>query len=168
MADFNWIVIELNDRGISAEQKDIEHALREMLGDDVEFFIPIYREQVGSYVSTSMLFDGYIFVRDSHSVRNRLSDIHEYRFFSKVLSSQGKIKLVDAMAVGVLKRRLVRSTRKNLKPGTKVKVLNGVFKDLPGEVAVTEDKGSKVTVRIKTISREWMVPLPATSVIVEC
>lgn len=165
MAEYNWLVVELNDRGISAEQKEIEHALREMLGDDAEFFIPIHREQMGSYISTSILFDGYIFVRDSPTIRDKLSDIHEYRYFSKVLSSQGKLQKVNTRAVGVLRRKLVYSTRKRLKPGIQVKIIDGVFKDMPGEVAGIEDKGSKVIVRVKTISREWMVPLPATSVL---
>ena len=165
MAEYNWLVVELNDRGISAEQKEIEHAIREMLGEDAEFFIPIHREQMGSYISTSMLFDGYIFVRDSPTVRDKLSDIHEYRYFSKVLSSQGKLQKVNTRAVGVLRRKLVYSTRKRLKTGTKVTIIDGVFKDMPGEVAGIEDKGSKITVRVKTISREWMVPLPATSVL---
>lgn len=165
MAEYNWLVVELNDRGISAEQKEIEHAIREMLGDDAEFFIPIHREQMGSYISTSILFDGYIFVRDSPTVRDKLSDIHEYRYFSKVLSSQGKLQKVNTRAVGVLRRKLVYSTRKRLKPGIQVKIIDGVFKDMPGEVAGIEDKGSKVIVRVKTISREWMVPLPATSVL---
>jgi transcription antitermination factor NusG len=165
VAEYNWLVVELNDRGISAEQKEIEHAIREMLGDDAEFFIPIHREQMGSYISTSILFDGYIFVRDSPTVRDKLSDIHEYRYFSKVLSSQGKLQKVNTRAVGVLRRKLVYSTRKRLKPGIQVKIIDGVFKDMPGEVAGIEDKGSKVIVRVKTISREWMVPLPATSVL---
>jgi len=165
VAEYNWLVVELNDRGISAEQKEIEHALREMLGDDAEFFIPIHREQMGSYISTSILFDGYIFVRDSPTIRDKLSDIHEYRYFSKVLSSQGKLQKVNTRAVGVLRRKLVYSTRKRLKPGIQVKIIDGVFKDMPGEVAGIEDKGSKVIVRVKTISREWMVPLPATSVL---
>jgi transcription antitermination factor NusG len=41
-------------------------------------------------------------------------------------------------------------------------VLDGVFKNLVGEVIGIEDHGKRIMVRIKRISREIIAPIPAT------
>lgn len=43
-----------------------------------------------------------------------------------------------------------------------VKVLDGIFKNLIGEVMCVEDDGKKIMVKIKRISREIIAPIPAT------
>lgn len=163
MADNQWLVIELSEQGESAGYAELENALTETVGS--EYFIPVHHEKMGSYVSTSVLFEGYVFVRDSSNARTQLDDLRDSRYFSRVLENQGRPQTVDSRAIGVLKRKLKNSTKKKMKIGTKVKVLEGIFENLVGEVVGDEDGGKKVIVKISRLSRQMIAPLPATSVV---
>jgi len=44
----------------------------------------------------------------------------------------------------------------------KIRVLEGVFKNLKGEVISIEDNGKKVMIRIKRLTREIIAPIPST------
>jgi transcription antitermination factor NusG len=164
VAESNWLILELNEYGEAATRGELEYSLREMLGQDAEFFIPIHHEKMGSYISTSVLFEGYIFIRDSLEIRARLGDIRDFRLFSRILESNGRIQTVDSRTIGGLRRKLKNSMRKRFNPGTPVKILEGTFKDLIGEVMSVENNGRKVMVQVKRLSREMIIPVPSTSI----
>jgi transcription antitermination factor NusG len=63
-----------------------------------------------------------------------------------------------------MKRRLKKSIKRKINIGSKVKVLEGIFSNLPGEVVGIDDEGKKIMVKIKTLSREMIAPVPSTSV----
>jgi transcription antitermination factor NusG len=160
----SWLILELSEAGESASRAELEAALTRMLGENAEWFIPIHHEMMGSYVSTSVLIDGYVFIRDKGNVRNALAEIRDHRMFSKVLKNGGKFTTVDRSTVNILKDKLRESIKREFDPGTQVKILDGIFTDLVGEVISSEDDGRKVVVRIQRQTREWVVPLPSTSV----
>lgn len=163
MADNQWFVIELSEQGEAAGYAELENALSETVGPD--YFIPVYHEKMGSYISTSVLFEGYVFVKDSFRTRSSFEDIRESRYFSKVLGNPGRPKTIDSRTIGILKRRLKNSTKKKIKSGIKVRILNGIFENLIGEVIGSEDNGKRVIVKINQLSRQMIAPLPATSVV---
>jgi len=158
----NWIILELCDFIDNISYKDIETALTVTFGDTVEYFIPMHFEEMGSYTSTSTLMDGYVFLKDCSGVQESLVNIKDQKFFSKVLCEKGKFVTVDSRVIAGLKNKLRNTLKKKFTPGSKVKVLDGVFKNLIGEVLCVEDQGRKVMVKIKRVSREMIAPIPAT------
>ena len=161
-----WLVLELSEQGDSASFAELDNSLQEMLGEKSEYFIPIHSEKLGSYTSTSVLFEGYVFVKDSSSARSQLSEISDFRYFSKILESNGRVQTVDSRTIAVLKRKLRNSARKKIQKGTKVQILDGIFENLVGEVVSIEDQGREAMVRIKRLSREIIAPVPCTNLAV--
>lgn len=161
-----WLILELNELGESCNFAELNYTLEEMLGIESEYFIPIHSEKMGSYTSTSVLFEGYVFVKDSPSAREKLDNLKDYKIFSRILENGGKFQTISSRTVGVLRRKLKASVHKKIKPGTRVRILEGIFENLIGEVVCLEDSGKKIMVRIKRLSREIIAPLPSTSVVV--
>lgn len=164
MTASEWFIIELNEQSDSASYPELKMALQSIFGPEVEFFIPKHHEELGSYISTNTLFEGYVFVKDSEDVRNQISNVKESRFFQGVLKHAGKISTVDSHTIGGLRKKLKNSLKKKFKTGTKVKVLEGIFQNLIGDVLSTEDNGRIVNVRIRCMSREIIAPVPTTCV----
>jgi transcription antitermination factor NusG len=162
ISDNQWIIIELNDAVEDVEYQDIEAAIFSTYGDGIEYFIPICHEKMGSYTSTSTLLEGYIFVRDCDQVRDNMINLKENRIFSKALSQSGKYQTISSTVIRGLKNRLKSSLKRKFAEGSRVRILEGVFKNLIGEVICIEDDGKKIMVRIKRISREIIAPIPAT------
>lgn len=164
MAQPNWYILEINEVGEVATYPEIVAALQSVFGQDVEYFIPIYHEQMGSYTSTNVLFEGYVFIQDSDEVRSNLANVKDCRIFSGLLKMCGQIKTLNSKEIGLLRRKLKSSLNKRLQIGTKVKVHEGVFQNLEGEVLSLEDNGRIANVKIICLSREIIAPIPTTCV----
>lgn len=163
MARFDqWLILELNDNFEDISYQEIEVAIIMAFGDGVDYFIPIYHECVGSYTTTSILMEGYAFVKDCPEIRQNINNLQEHKIFSRVLNYSGRYQTVNSNIIGGLKRKLKNSLKRKFSAGTKVQVLEGVFKNLIGEVIGIEDSGTKIMVRIKRISREIIAPIPST------
>jgi len=162
ITDSQWIIIELNDAVENVEYQDIEAAIFSTYGDGIEYFIPIYHEKMGSYTSTSTLMEGYIFVKDCDQVRDNMINLKENRIFSKALIQSGRYQTISSTVIRGLKNQLKGSLKRKFEEGSKVKILEGIFKNLIGEVVCVEDDGKTIMVRIKRISREILAPIPAT------
>lgn len=159
-----WIIIELSEQGDGLHYREIEHNVKELFGARADYFIPVYQEKMGSYTSTCSLFEGYVFIRDTEEVRLNLSNIRDFRVFAKALECCGRLQTVDSNAIGVLKRKLNKAVKRKLEMGSKVKVLEGIFSNLVGEVVGVDDSGRRIMVRIKTLSREMIAPVPSTAI----
>ncbi len=156
-----WLILELNDTLESITYREIEAAILTTFGE-VEYFIPIHHEQMGSYISTSVLMEGYAFVRDCTENRQNINNLRDQRVFMGALCVAGKFQTLTSDAIGSLKRKLKHSLKKRFSNGTRVRVLDGVFKKLVGEVISVEDNGKKIVVKIIMISREIIAPIPST------
>lgn len=163
MAHSKWLVIELSELGETASFEEIANELSQVFCE--EYFIPVHHEQMGSYTSTSVLFEGYVFVKDTDKSRQNIDNIMDSHLLAGVLQVRGKYQTVGSKTIGVLKRKLKNSVKKKLKIGTKVQILEGIFKNLTGEIMSIDDGGKKVTVRIRRLSRQMIAPLPSTSVV---
>ena len=163
MATSDWIILELSDSIENISYDDIKNALINAFGESVEYFIPIHHETIGSYSSTSVLMEGYAFIKDCDYVRSNILNLRDQRIFSKVLCQKGKYQTLNSRVIAGLKHKLKNSLKKRYASGTRVRIMDGVFKNLIGEVIGIEDGGKRVIVRIKRISREIIAPVPATS-----
>jgi len=157
-----WLILELSDVIEDVNYHEIESTLLNILGDKVDYFIPIHHEKMGSYVSTSILIEGYVFVKDSLEVRQNLNNIRDNRIFLGALFLSGKYQTVNSDIINRLKRKLKNSLKRKFVVGMKIRVLEGVFKNLKGEVISIEDNGKKVMIRIKRLTREIIAPIPST------
>jgi len=156
-----WLILELNENIENVTYREIESAILNIFGD-VEYFIPIHHERMGSYISTSVLMEGYAFVRDCPETRNSMAHLRNQRIFSGFLYYGGKYQTVTIKEINDLKRKLKRSMCRKFNDGTQIRVLGGIFKNLRGVVINSEDGGKRVIIRIKRISREIIAPIPAT------
>ena len=165
MANFSqWLIIELSESGETSDYNVIESALLNLFGSDVDYFIPVHHEKMGSYLSTFVLFDGYVFIKDSPNIRRCLHDIYDYRIFAGALKSNGKIQTVGAHIIGSLRRKLQLGLKKKIKVGSRIKIMEGIFKGLEGDVMSVEEDGRQATICIKRLSREMIAPIPVTSI----
>ena len=160
MTSSNYLILEVSDAE-SIEFREIEAAIITMFGE-VDYFIPIHHEKIGSYTSSSVLLEGYVFVKDSPTVRDCLANLRDQRVFSKALCHGHRFETVSSTEVATLKRKLKYSLKRRFAVGEKVKILDGIFKALEGEVISVEDGGKTIMIKIKRISREMIAPVPAT------
>jgi transcription antitermination factor NusG len=157
----NYLILEIGENSESLEYRDIEAAIITVFGE-VDYFIPIFHEKIGSYTSSSVLMEGYAFVKDTPGVRDSLADLRDQRVFSRVLCRGSRFETVDSTTIAVLKRKLKSSLKRRYSVGDRVKILDGIFKTLEGEVISIEDGGKIIMVKIKRMSREMIAPVPAT------
>jgi transcription antitermination factor NusG len=158
----DWVIIELSDLVDNPSFCEIENAITSIFGDDTDYFIPIYHEKMGSYTSTSVLMQGYIFVKDCEVVRSALVNVKDHRLFQGALVYGGKIQTVPSGIISGLRRKLKNSLKKRFTVGKKVKICDGALKNLIGEVVGVEDDGLSIMVKVNRISREILAPIPAT------
>lgn len=162
MSPDRWLILELNDSFEDVNYRDIRVALVSVFGDEIDYFIPIHHERMGSYTSTSILMEGYVFIKDCLEVRQGINNLYESKVFLKALFYSGKYQTVGSEEIRKLKRKLKNSLKKRMQNGTKVLILDGVFKNLTGEVIGLEENGKKIMVKIKRLSREIIFPIPST------
>ena len=157
-----WLILELNDALEDVNYRDIKGAIVMVFGNEVDYFIPIHQERMGSYTSTSILMKGYVFVKDCLEARQGINNLHESKIFVRALFYSGKFQTVNSDVINGLKRKLRNSLKKKMENGTKVLILGGIFKNLTGEVIGVENNGKEIMVKIKRISRECIAPIPST------
>jgi len=157
-----WLILELSDIIEDINYREIESTIFNIFGKNVDYFIPIHYERMGSYASTSVLIEGYAFVRDSAEVRQYLNNLQESRIFSGALFISGKYQTVNSDTINSLKKRLKKQLKRKFSVGMRVMVLGGVFKNLKGEVISIEDNGKRIIISIKRLTREIIAPIPST------
>lgn len=157
-----WLILELNDTIEDVNYQDIKGAIVTIFGAKVDFFIPIHHERMGSYTSTSVLMEGYAFIKDCLEARQGINNIHESKILSSALFYSGKYQTVKSSVISDLKRKLRNSLKKKFQIGSNVLILGGIFKNLVGVVIGIEDDGKKIMVKITRISREMIAPIPST------
>lgn len=162
MKGSKWLILELSDIIEDIGYQEIESTIINLFGDSVDYFIPIHHERIGSYVSTSVLIEGYVFVRDCVEVRQNLNNLQETKIFSGALFFSGKYQTVDSGVISSLRKKLKNSLKRKFIVGMEVLVLGGVFKNLKGEVISIEENGKRIMIRIKRLTREIIAPIPST------
>ena len=157
-----WYVVELSEYGEAATYPERVSAIQSVFGSSVNYFIPMYHEEMGSYTSVNVLFEGYVFVQDSTEVSGNTVNIKESKLFSGLLKSGNKTQTVSSGVIGSLKRKLKNSLKKKMASGLRVKIHEGVFENLEGEILSVEKDGKLASVKIVCLSREIIAPIPIT------
>ena len=160
----NWYIVELSEFGETVPYPELVETIKNVFGQESDFFVPIYHEKMGSYTSTNLLFEGYIFVKDSQTVKDNLSNLKDCRVFAGLLKSCGKIQMLGSYVIGGLRRKLKNSLHKSFQTGIRVKINDGIFQNLEGEVQSVEDDGKIANIKIVCLSREILAPIPTTCI----
>ena len=158
-----WLILQLRDTVDNQNYHEIESAINDTFGEAVDRFIPIYHEHVGTYESTEVFLEGYLFVKDCSEVRSKLSGIREQSVFAPLVFN-GSFQTVKAVEIRGLKKRLRASIKKQFRVDSIVYIEEGTFKNLFGRVIELTEGGVMVTVEIKRLSRTIVAPMPSTCV----
>ena len=155
-----WIILQTREN--ADDYFDIEKSIKQIFGKNSEYFIPILYQKLGSYNCFNVLFDGYVFIRDTEDNRRILSDLSNSKTFLGPVVISNRIQTVDSYTIAKFKRQLKkRSTNICIENGKTVYVMDGIFENLSGEVIGVEE--NKAIVRFVTLSREFIAPIPISS-----
>jgi len=155
-----WIIIELNeDTFLETHYEQVERVLRDELGSDVAYFLPVYKESVQGKCICYVLFDGYVFVQRTDDV---ITKIHKLRteHIKGALFIDGSLRLVTGTRINRFKQELQNKVHTMLpQKGQRVIAKVGTFKNLEGEVLSVDPKKLIAIVRFSARSRVVDAPL---------
>lgn len=159
-----WLILELSEYGETITYPELVSALASIFGDGTEYFIPTHYEQIGSYTAQNTLFEGYAFVKDSEAARKSAANLADSRVFSRALKRGNKFQTLSTKEIESLRKKLKISLKRDFEPGLRVKILDGLFQNMEGEIQylAMEKTGQMAYVVIKCISREVIAPVPTT------
>jgi transcription antitermination factor NusG len=162
-----WLVISLSEETeIEENYAIIEYEILNVFGKDTNYFIPVYKEKLGSKEICLVLFDGYVFVQEPKEGFNDI-DFNRIRavHVKSPLAHGGSFTFVKNKDINNFKRELKKKIKGMVpKVGQVVIPKEGVFKDLEGTV-IGIDKDRKVLiVRFETSSRVVEAPVPFINV----
>ena len=160
MAENRWIILQIREN--VSDYFEIENSIKEVFGDS-EYFIPIHYQKMGSYDCFNTLFDGYAFVKDTPKSREALSCIPFSGALVGPLVSSNKVQTLEHSVIVDFRKQLQSFLRNHgIIEGNTVLVLDGMFESLKGEVISIDDE-KKATVRFVRLSREFIAPIPLSS-----
>jgi transcription antitermination factor NusG len=150
-----WVIFQLKeDCDISENYEAIEQELNNSFGDDIEHFIPVYREKIDKSSVGLTLFDGYIFLRYK-SGQECVYNPGEYRFLEGPLMRGGKINYASDREINILRANLYKKLQKRFpRRGQMITPKSGTFKNLEGKVVGIDRKNRVVRAVFKQSSRE--------------
>ena len=168
-----WVVVELTRAGeIRAQEGTLEDALRESLhvGSDYPIFNPSAAYvRKGSRV-VLQLMEGYIFIASGLPETQFLALEHESPYVKKVLSTMGAggllvLSVISNNEVEEMRAQLQEMVASDITEGMKVRVTQGTYAHLDGEVVGLEGEDACVYIElrslkaIRTLPRVFLEPL---------
>ena len=169
--NIGWAALELSSRGES--EKDINAMLaliRRSIGrDDIEIFVPIYYEDEEYFEKNVTLLSGYFFIR--HEATLSYHKLKDSKYFEGVVCNPltKSVELVPDSQVQELKAKfdgLMKDASK-VKPGQTVRILDGLYKGLVGELVRVLKRDQMCIIKITSLrSRKITVSAPLMSVAV--
>lgn len=163
-----WVVVQLTSLGEREKNIDtIARAVRRILGDGVEVFVPAVVQKVREESHTMVYMDGYVFVRYSEGV-NYLK-LQETTFFKCVLCTPGGNGkktyhlldnfVLDKMRDGV---KSLKTQTANYGANQEVRITKGTLKGLRGKVMSVYEDGKKILVHVPLASKPVLIEFPPT------
>jgi len=107
---------------------------------------------MGSYTSTSILMEGYVFVKDCLEARQGINNLHESKIFVGALFYSGEFQTISSDTVGGLKRKL----RNSLSPSCISHLKRFVIEEDNKKIMVDIEK-NKISVEIKNILKPSVI-----------
>jgi len=153
--DGRWAIFQLKEECDIAENYEaIEQELKSTFGEEIEYFIPVYREKIDRSSVGLTLFDGYIFIRFNSS-QECVCNPGEYRYLEGPLMKGGKISYARDKEINILRSNLYKKLQKRFpRRGQTIIPKSGTFKNLEGKVVGIDRKNRVVRVLFKQSSRE--------------
>lgn len=164
--DDTWVVVELTKQG---EQRVEDGTLKDVLltdlgaTDEMPVFIPARTYAKESKAITIHLLEGYVFIAA------RLPEVvyfglEDQPYVAQVLSTDGShgmrvLSTIPNREVKALRRRLHEQVATDLVPGTLVKVVEGVYRDLEGRVDGVDGDHATVAFRLRSLRSFVGIPL---------
>lgn len=156
-----WVVFEFTeDLSLERSCDNVENFVMETFGRDVLYFIPIYRERLQDKFITFVLFDGYIFIRESKEVLSGVSRLNQNEYIKGPLREKGGYRTVGGREIIGIRRELMRAIYRQF-PKKKDTVIPkvGMFSNLEGEVISVDKPNLTVLVQFKLKTRIVEAPI---------
>jgi len=162
-----WLIVSLmEETNIEENYSCIEYEVVSIFGSDAEYFIPLYKEKVGSKEVCLVLFDGYVFIQEPTGGFDSID-------FNKTKATHIKGPLMNGITFSYVKNMDINGFKRELKKklrgmvpkiGQMVIPREGVFKDLEGKVLSIDKKNMCLIVRFETSSRIVEAPVSIINV----
>jgi len=155
-----WNIIELAEDITFEEHSDaIEHHIKLMFGDDIEYFIPLYKEKVQDKVVSLILFEGYFFVRSRSDILN-FPDRFRCEYFKGPMKRKKIVVEILGVKINELKNELKLKLKARIPRKKQIVVPKiGVFSNLEGEVISVDKKKLVAIVKFQYTTRIVEAPI---------
>jgi transcription antitermination factor NusG len=153
------VTLELSRQG---ELKVEDGTLIKVLTKDHPIFIPAINYNKRGKNITIHLLEGYVFVA-SGLCDVAYFNLENKNYIKKVISTKGKhgvrvLKVVSNSMISKLKYQLRELVSSDITVGTKVRVLEGAYKELEGDVVDIEGPEAGVFFEFRTLSVVVYIP----------
>jgi len=164
MTDKKWVIMELSYQGEQKTPEELALLLRGQLGGGADIFIPAVTFSRRNSTVTICLMEGYFFIEASLPTSTYF-DLEDTTYVRKVLTrdeSKGRfLYYVDQAMIDDLKSRLKEQTVRNIQVGDMVKVVEGPYSKLSGEILSLVEGEDRALIHIVDLkSMEVIVELP--------
>lgn len=164
MSQDQWVIVELSHQGEKKDPEDLKILLKQDLPGDVEIFVPSVTYTKGDHSVTIWLLEGYIFIEAGLRMARYFS-LEDTAYVSSVLTLDRKgkrhIRFIDEEQIQEMQDSLREEASRDIEEGDKVRVQEGTYSELTGEVVEFETGDKEATVRILGMrSKEPVVTLP--------
>jgi len=155
-----WCIIELAEDISFEEHSDaIEHHINLVFGDDIEYFIPLYKEKIQDKVVSLILFEGYFFVRSRSDVLN-FPDKFRCEYFKGPMRNKKEVVEILGNKINELKNELKLKLKERIPKKKQIVVPKvGVFSNLEGEVISVDKKNLVAIVKFQYTTRIVEAPI---------
>jgi transcription antitermination factor NusG len=161
-----WVAVELSKLGEEKVQEgQLDAVLRADLGvgDEFQIFIPAATYPRGHRKVTLLLIEGYVFLA-SGLPETKYFELEKRPYVSQVMSTPAggtrirTLTTIPNKTVEDFRNQLRRLMTADLPFGTRVKVTDGVYKNLEGVVRGGDEENAYVEIRLRSI--ELMATIP--------
>lgn len=155
-----WIIIQLAEDCDLLEKYDaIESDLKKIFGDTADYFIPVYREKVNEKPVSLLLFEGYVFVKCTDTVKEWLFKERTENLLGP-LYENGKCKYINNKDINKFKDDIQKMIRNKIpEKGQTVIPKEGDYKNLEGRVVSVNKNKMIATVVFEKRSRVVEAPI---------
>lgn len=167
----DWIVLELNPRGEQEDpdlvRKAISYSLKE-----AEIFVPAAVTQVGDDRVIHYLMDGYVFVKVDGRQPTDYFKIEGSKYVQTVLVKPGpgsrarRLSLVQDQAILRMKDQIKQLTDQGIGVGDVVRITSGPYRNMRATVVEEIPEEGMVQVYIKLRSKQSLMTLPRSFLVV--
>ena len=166
----SWVVLELSSRSDQEDPDVIKAAIVRSL-KRAEVFIPAAVTQIGDDRSVHVLMEGYAFVRLDRAPQDYFK-LENTKYVQAVLALPGangrhrKLSVVDDSAIEKMREQIRLLVDQGISIGDIVRITSGPYRNMQAIVVEEIPEEGKVQVHIKLRSKQSLVALPRSFLVV--